>query len=66
MNEKQQLRKGGYYVEVSCSDGKKVIWEVLDNHVVEDPKDNDDILLWVFGFNFFTKTREGGGTNRIN
>ena len=53
-------------MEVSCSDGKKVIWEVLDNHVVEDPKDNDDILLWVFGFNFFTNTGEGGGNNRIN
>ena len=48
-------------MEVSCSDRKKVIWEVLDNHVVEDPKDNDDILLWVFGFNFFTNTGGGGG-----
>ena len=32
--EKEALVKGGYSVEVSDKDGKKVIWEVVGNHVV--------------------------------
>ena len=32
------LFKGGYYVEVSGYDGKKIIWEVVDNHVVDEGK----------------------------
>ena len=28
------LIKGGYYVEVSGSDGNKFLWKVVDNHVV--------------------------------
>ena len=38
MNEKKMLNKGGYSVEVSGSDGKKVIWEVVDDHVIEEGK----------------------------
>ena len=38
MNKKWLLIKGRYYVEVSCYYGKKVLWEVVDNNVVEDPK----------------------------
>ena len=33
-NNKKVLIKGGYYVEVSGSDGKKVLWELVDNHVI--------------------------------
>ena len=35
----------GYSVEVSGSDGKKVLWEVVDDHVVEEGKEHDDIGL---------------------
>ena len=37
------LIKGGYYVEVSGSDGNKVLWEVVDDYVVEEGKENDEI-----------------------
>ena len=33
INSKKVLIRVVYYVEVSGSDGKKVIWEVLDDHV---------------------------------
>ena len=39
----------GYPVEVSGSDGKKVLWGVVDYCVIEEPKDNDEIGL--HGFN---------------
>ena len=35
MNERVNLIKGGYLVEVFSSDGKKVIWGVVGDHVVE-------------------------------
>ena len=34
VNEKEKLVKGGYLVEVFGHEKKKVIWEVVDNHVV--------------------------------
>ena len=34
--EKEALLKGGYLAEVVDKDGKKVIWEVVNNHVVEE------------------------------
>ena len=34
-SEKEALVKGGYSVEVTEKDKKKVIWEVVDDHVVE-------------------------------
>ena len=34
-NEKEKLVKGGYLVEVVGNENNKVIWEVVDNHVVE-------------------------------
>ena len=43
-------------LEVSCSDGKKVIWEVVDAHVVEGTKDNNDI-----GLIFFKNEEKGEG-----
>ena len=46
-------------MEVSDYDGKKVIWEVVYDHVVEDGKKNDDIGLWGFGFNIFEEDEEG-------
>ena len=34
VNEKEKLIKDGYWVEVVGHDGKKVLWEVVDDHVV--------------------------------
>ena len=45
--------KGKYLVEVFGHDKKKVLWEVVDNHVVEEPSDHEDIGLWGFDFNIF-------------
>ena len=61
MNEKENLVKGGYLVEFVVHDGKKVIWEVSDDHVVEDPTDHDEIGLWGFDFNLFYKDEKGVG-----
>ena len=36
MNEKGNLIKGGYLVEVFGSDGKKNLWKVIDDHAVEE------------------------------
>ena len=33
---------------------------MVDNHVVENPKENDDLLLWGFNYNLLMKTRGGG------
>ena len=35
VNEKENIIKGGYFVEVVGSDWKKVIWEGVDDHVIE-------------------------------
>ena len=35
INEKHPFIKGRYYMEVSGSDRKKVLWKVVDDHVVE-------------------------------
>ena len=53
------LIKGGYLVEVLDSDKKKVLWGVLDNHVFEEGKEHDEIVLWGFGFIFFGEDKEG-------
>ena len=34
INEKGKLFKGGYLVKVVGHDNKKVLWEVVDNHVI--------------------------------
>ena len=40
-------------MEVFGTTKKKVIWEVVDYHVVEEPTDNEEIGLRGFDFNFF-------------
>ena len=40
VNEKGKLVKGGYLVEVIGHHGKKVLWDVLENHVVEEATDH--------------------------
>ena len=59
MNEKENLVTGGYSVESFGHDGKKVLWRVVNNHVVEEPTDHDDIGIQGFDFNFSMKTRRG-------
>ena len=34
VNKNENIFKGGYWVEVVSHDGKKFIWEVVDDHVV--------------------------------
>ena len=51
--------KGGYSVEVYDKDGNKVIWEVVDNHVVEEGVEHEDLGLRGFNFNLFNEEREG-------
>ena len=46
------LVKGGYLLEVVGHDNNKVIWEVVENHVVEDPTDHEEIGQRGFYFNF--------------
>ena len=48
----KELIKGGYYVEVSGSDGNKFLWEVVDNHVFH-------IGIRGFGSNFCDEDEEG-------
>ena len=42
VNEKGKLVKGRYSVEVFGHYREKVIWEVVDDHVIEDLTDHDD------------------------
>ena len=46
-------------MEVVGHDKKKVLWEVVKNHVVEEPTDHEDIGIQVFDFNYFNKDEEG-------
>ena len=45
MKDKQSLIKVGYSVSVSNIDEKKVLWEVIEDHVVGEGKENDEIVL---------------------
>ena len=61
VNEKENIMKGGYLVEVVCYDGKKVLWELVDNHVVEQESDHDEIGLRGFDLNLFGEDGKGVG-----
>ena len=61
MNGKENIITGGYLVEVVGRDGNKVLWEVRDDHVVEEATDHDEIGLGGFGFNLFDKEEKGLG-----
>ena len=37
---------------MSGYDDNKVLWEVVDNHSVEEVKEHDEIGIWRFNFNF--------------
>ena len=53
------MLKGEYSVEVAYKDGKKVIWEVADDHVVEEGVKNEELGLQGFDFNLFDEERGG-------
>ena len=46
-------------MEVIDHDKKKVLWDVVDDHVVEYPSDHEEIGLRGFDFNFLDKDEEG-------
>ena len=46
-------------MEVVGHDKKKVLWEEVDNHVVEDPTDHEEIGLLGLDFNIFDEDEEG-------
>ena len=46
-------------MEVVGHDKKKVLWEEVDNHVVEDPTDHEEIGQRGFDFNVFDQDEEG-------
>ena len=48
-----------YLVEVLGHDKKKVIWEVVGDHAVEEPSYHEDIGLRGFDFNIFDEDKEG-------
>ena len=37
VNEKEQLVKSGYLVEVVGQDKNNVLWKLVDDHIVEEP-----------------------------
>ena len=59
VNEKEKLVKGGYSVEIVGHDKKKVLWELVDDHAVEEPTAHEEIGLRGFDFNVFDKDEEG-------
>ena len=68
MNEKENLFKVGYLVEVFSHNRKKVLWEVVDDHIVEDTTDHDEIGLRGFDLNVSDKDEEGvvrGGSSEF-
>ena len=48
-------------MEVVGSDGKKFLWEVVDDRVLEEGNDHDEIGIWGFDLNFFDKYKDGIG-----
>ena len=46
-------------MKLSGSDGKKVIWEGVDDHIVDEGNEPDKIVILGFGFNFLTNMRRG-------
>ena len=57
--DKQALIKGGCYIEVSDKDGKKLIWYVVNDHVVDEGVEHQELHIRGFDFNLFDEEREG-------
>ena len=52
MRQKLLLIQVGYSVEVSGYDGNKIVWELKEDHVVNDTNENTDIGIKGFALNF--------------
>ena len=50
---KEALIKVGYQVEVSDKDRQKIIWEAVNDHVVEEGFEHQELRLQGFDFNLF-------------
>ena len=48
-------------VDVFGSNGNKVLWEVVDDYVIEEQSFHDEIGLWGFKFNLLGEYKEGLG-----
>ena len=48
-------------MEVVGHDKKKILWEVVDDHVIEDPTDHDEIGLHRFDLNLFDEEEKRVG-----
>ena len=59
VNEKEILVKGKYSVEFVGHDKRKVLWEVVGDHLVKEPSDHEDIRLRGFDFNISDEDEEG-------
>ena len=51
------LIKYGYLVEVTDKYRKRLIWEVVDDHVVEEGVEHEELGIRGFGFNLFNEDR---------
>ena len=58
-SEKQALVKGGCLFEVSDKDWKRLIYEVGNDHQVEEGVEHEKLGLRGFGFNFLDEDGEG-------
>ena len=52
-SEKGVLIKYGFYFEVTYKDRKKLIWEVVYDHVVEEGVEHEELGIQSFDFNLF-------------
>ena len=59
VNEKENLVKGAYLLEVFGHDKRKVLWEVVNDHVIEEPTDHEEIGLRGFDLDVFNEDEEG-------
>ena len=57
VNEKGNIIKGWFLVELIGSDERTVLWEVVDDHAAEEEKDHPEIGLWGVDFNSFDKDK---------
>ena len=58
-SEKKALVNSGSLVEVADKEGKKLIWEVVNDHVVEEAFEHEELGLQVFDCILFDEDREG-------
>ena len=58
-SEKQALVNSWYLVEVADKEGKKVIWQVVNDHAVEEGFEHEELGLKGFDFILFDEDREG-------